>query len=179
MKRTSVLTHTIRQTQIPVLQDVCVTNTTSVKMRPHKNCFSFYIRKNTTCLSGGLLRIGQVFSVSCKIMYQWVMTNCLYMQDIFCWIIDYCTLVISNGQNWRDTPKYRLAFRTVSRAGQFSVTSPTLNRVPQTVSVMKLGIGNRIVFFVNIANAIRGGTQRRKGLKCYGTKEIEADVRED
>jgi len=84
MKPPFVVTHTIRQTQIPVLQDVCVTNTISVKMCPHKNCFSFYIRKNTTCLSGGLLRISQVFSVSCKIMYQWVTINCRYMKDIFC-----------------------------------------------------------------------------------------------
>jgi len=165
MKRPFVVTHTIRQTQIRVSQDVCVTNTTSVKMCPHKNCFALYIRKNTTCLSGGLLRISQVFSVSYKMMYQRVTINCRYMKDILL----NGRLLYSRDlkrQNSPDTPKYRLAFRTVSRAGQFSVTRPTLNRVPQTVGVMKLGIGNRIVFFVNIANAIRGGTQRRKGLKC-------------
>jgi hypothetical protein len=58
-KRQFIVTHTIRQTEIPALMDSCVTNTPSVKMLcPQKN-ISFYFRKNIICLSVGQLRIGE------------------------------------------------------------------------------------------------------------------------
>ena len=39
--------------------------------------------KNVTCLSAGILWIGHVFSVGCKIVYRWVMTNCCFMSDLY------------------------------------------------------------------------------------------------
>ena len=80
MKQQFVATHTICQTEIPTLIDSCVTNTTSVKMLcPQKNCLSSHYHKNITCLRVGHLMICQVFSVSCKTVYRWVMTNCCFM----------------------------------------------------------------------------------------------------
>ena len=38
---------------------------------PTKNCLPLHFPKNVTCLSVGLLRVSQVFSVS-TIVYQWV-----------------------------------------------------------------------------------------------------------
>jgi hypothetical protein len=62
MKQQFVVTHTIRQTEIPALLDRWVTNTPSVKMPcPQKNCLTFYFHKNITCLNVGLLKLGQVF----------------------------------------------------------------------------------------------------------------------
>jgi hypothetical protein len=62
MKRQFVVSHTTRQTEIPALIDSCVTNTPFVKMLcPQGSGLSLYFRKNITCLSVGLLRIGQVF----------------------------------------------------------------------------------------------------------------------
>jgi hypothetical protein len=62
IKRRFVVTHTVRQTDIPALLDSCVTNTPSVKMLcSQTNCLSLHIRKDTMCLSVGLLRIGRVF----------------------------------------------------------------------------------------------------------------------
>jgi hypothetical protein len=62
-----------------MLLDSWVTNTSSVKVLcPQKYCFPVYFHKNLTCLSVNLLMICKVFSVSCKIVYQWVMTNCLF-----------------------------------------------------------------------------------------------------
>jgi hypothetical protein len=85
MKRPFVVTHTIRPIEIPALLDSWVTDTPSVKMLfPHTNSLSFYFRKSITCLSCGLLRIGQVFTVSRKTVYRRVTTNCRYMKDIFC-----------------------------------------------------------------------------------------------
>ena len=52
-----------------------------------QNCFS-YFGKNITCLHAGLLRIGQVFSVSWKTVYRRVMTiaiscaKCLLLVDL-------------------------------------------------------------------------------------------------
>ena len=45
-------------------------------------CFSLYSRKNITCLSVGLLMICKNVSVSCKIVYRWVTTNCHFMSDV-------------------------------------------------------------------------------------------------
>ena len=67
-KRQFVVTHTIRQTKIPALLDSCVTNTSSVMCPQKNNCLSLYFCKNITCLSVGLLRIGQVF-VSVKLLF--------------------------------------------------------------------------------------------------------------
>jgi hypothetical protein len=41
-----------------------------------------YIRKNVTRLSVGPLMMCQVFSVSYKIVYRWVATNCCFMNYI-------------------------------------------------------------------------------------------------
>ena len=83
MKRQFVVTHTIRQTEIPTLLDSWVTNTPSVKILcRQKNFLSLYFRKNITCLIIGLLRIGQDFSVSCNTVYRWGRTNCCFMSDI-------------------------------------------------------------------------------------------------
>jgi hypothetical protein len=49
---------------------------------PQTNCFSLYFRKNTTCLSVGLLRICQVFSVSCKTVCRWLRSNCCLTSDV-------------------------------------------------------------------------------------------------
>jgi len=50
-----------------LFMDSSVTNTIPVKiLRQKKNIFSLYYRKNITCLSVGLLSIGQVFRVSCE-----------------------------------------------------------------------------------------------------------------
>ena len=59
MKQQFVVTHTIRQTEIPALVDSCLTNTSSVTMLSKKK--SLYFCKNITFLSVGLLMICQVF----------------------------------------------------------------------------------------------------------------------
>jgi hypothetical protein len=66
MKQQFIVTHTICKTAIPALLDSWVTNTLLSKYHVHKDCFTLYFRKNVTCLSVGLLRICQVFSVFCK-----------------------------------------------------------------------------------------------------------------
>ena len=43
---------------------------------------SFAYIKKKTCLNVGLLRSCQVFSVSCKIVYGGVKTNCCFMSDM-------------------------------------------------------------------------------------------------
>ena len=55
MKQQFVVTHTIRQTEIPALLDSWVANTPSFKiLYPRNNCL-LYFRKNMTCLNvGGL-----------------------------------------------------------------------------------------------------------------------------
>ena len=72
VKQQSVVTHTISQSEVSVL-DSAVTNSHAVKILYHnKNCLSLYYRKNMTCLNVGLLRICQAFYVSCKNVYRWV-----------------------------------------------------------------------------------------------------------
>jgi hypothetical protein len=66
MKWQFIVMHTIRRIQISTLLDSWVTNTSSVKMLyPQKHCLSLYFRRNLTCLSVGLLMIGQAFPISC------------------------------------------------------------------------------------------------------------------
>jgi hypothetical protein len=82
IKRHFVVTHTICQTEILHLHS-SVTNTSSIKLLcPQKHCLMFYFHKNITCWSVGLLRISQVLSVCCKIVYWWVTKNCCFMSDI-------------------------------------------------------------------------------------------------
>ena len=58
-------------------------HTTNFKMfSPQKYYSCLYFRKNLKYLIAGLLRIVQVFAVSCKTVYLWVMTNCSFMRDI-------------------------------------------------------------------------------------------------
>jgi len=47
-----------------------------------KHCFSLYFLKNITCWSAGLLRIYQVYSISCKSVYRWVTKYCCFMSDV-------------------------------------------------------------------------------------------------
>ena len=78
-----VVTHTLRQTDIPTSLHSWVTNTPSVKMLcQQQNCLSLHFHKNITCFSVGLLRISQVFSVCCKIVCRWVMTHCCFKGNI-------------------------------------------------------------------------------------------------
>jgi hypothetical protein len=54
---------------------------TNATLPPKKRlllCFS----ENITCLHGGLLRICQVFSLSCKTVYRCVMTYCCFMFNV-------------------------------------------------------------------------------------------------
>jgi len=73
VKQQFLVTHTIRQTKIGLrthlLSKCCVHSKTAC-------------RKSITCLSVGLLQIGQTFSVSCKTVYRWFTTNCCFMSDI-------------------------------------------------------------------------------------------------
>jgi hypothetical protein len=51
-------------------------------------CQHFVSKKEIACVytvvSFGLMRMGQVFSVSCKLVYGWVRTNCCFMSDTGC-----------------------------------------------------------------------------------------------
>jgi hypothetical protein len=82
MKQQFAVTHTIRQTEIPAsLLDSWFTNMPSVKMLcPQKHMCPYTFIK--TCLCSDLLRIGQVSSISCKIVCGWITTNCSFMGDI-------------------------------------------------------------------------------------------------
>lgn len=61
-----IATHTIHQTDIPTLLDSWVTTHLLSKHCDHKKiCFSSYFYKKIICFCVGLLRIFQVFSVSC------------------------------------------------------------------------------------------------------------------
>jgi hypothetical protein len=63
MERRSVLTHTIRQTEIPALLGSWLKNTPSVKMLcPQKSYLSLYLIKNVSCICVSLLTIGLVLS---------------------------------------------------------------------------------------------------------------------
>ena len=74
-----VVTHTNHQTEIPALLDSWVTQ----NVVPTKDkCLSLHFRRNVTCLSAGLLRIGQVSSISCNTVHRWVTTNCCFMSDL-------------------------------------------------------------------------------------------------
>jgi hypothetical protein len=44
---------------------------------------SLYFCTNITCLNVGLLMIGQIFYVYCKIVHRWVTTDCCFMRDMF------------------------------------------------------------------------------------------------
>ena len=86
LKQQCVVVRTVHCSEIPTSLDRWVTNTPSDKMLcPQENCLSLYFHKNITCLSVSLLRIGQVFSVFCKTLYQWVMTCCCFMSDVIFW----------------------------------------------------------------------------------------------
>jgi hypothetical protein len=51
------------------------------KCCPQTNCLSLHFCKNITCLSAWLLSIGQIFSLSCQIVCQWIMKNCRFMSN--------------------------------------------------------------------------------------------------
>jgi hypothetical protein len=74
-KQQFVLTHTIRQSEIPALLDSWITNTSSVKMLPPQKIAWSYIRKNVTCVNFGQWKVGQGFPVSCKFVDRWFATS--------------------------------------------------------------------------------------------------------
>ena len=77
-----VITHKIDHTEIHALLDIRVANTPFIKMLcPQKNCLS-YLHKNITCLSVGMLRIGQVVCISCKIECRCFLKDCYFMSNI-------------------------------------------------------------------------------------------------
>jgi len=62
VKQQFVVSHTIRQNEIPALPDSWATSTSSAKMLyPQKHSFYLYFRKHITCLSLDLLKNCQVF----------------------------------------------------------------------------------------------------------------------
>jgi hypothetical protein len=82
MKQQFSVTRTIRQSEITALLDGWVRNTPSVKMLcPQTSHLPLYFRTNITCLSGGRLRIGQVFSVACNTVYRWLATTYCFISD--------------------------------------------------------------------------------------------------
>ena len=75
MKRSFVVTHTIRQSEITAMLDCPVTNAPSVKtLYPQKNCSFSYFRKNIVCLSVGLLAEVK-FSASYNTVFRRIMTG--------------------------------------------------------------------------------------------------------
>ena len=83
MKLQCVINCTTCQTEIPTLQDTWIKKTHLLsKCCDNKKLLLPRFCDNITCLSVGLLRICQVFSVSCKIVYWWITTNCCFMNDI-------------------------------------------------------------------------------------------------
>jgi len=84
MKLQFVIVHTISQnwdsfiTRQMGYQHTLCQNAVSTKYR-----MSLHFCKNITCSGVGLLKIGQVFFVSCKIVYLWVMTNCFFRSTTF------------------------------------------------------------------------------------------------
>jgi hypothetical protein len=79
-----IVTHTIRQNDVPVLLASWVKKHLLSKCRAHKRkMFVLVFCKNVTCLNVGLLIIGQVFfSVHCKIVHRWIATDCCFMSDM-------------------------------------------------------------------------------------------------
>ena len=78
MKQQFVINHTI-----PALLGSCVKNTTSGKILcPQESSLFLYFRQNKRGSNFGLLRIYEVFYVSCKTVYRWVTTNCCFISDI-------------------------------------------------------------------------------------------------
>lgn len=63
MQRPFAVTHTVRQTDIPASLDNWVTNPPSVHMLCPQNIACL----NMTCLSVGLLRIGEIFFSPCRL----------------------------------------------------------------------------------------------------------------
>jgi hypothetical protein len=83
MTQQFVVTHTSAQIEIDTLLNSWVTNTPSVKMVCQKRKASPYIfTKTQRAYVLILLRICQVFSLSCKIVYWWVMKNYCFMSVI-------------------------------------------------------------------------------------------------
>jgi hypothetical protein len=77
MEQQFVISRTVCQTEICTLLNSWVINTPSKKMLCLiKNSLSLYFHNTITCLSVGVLKIGQVYSVTCKFLYRWVTRNC-------------------------------------------------------------------------------------------------------
>jgi len=83
LKRQFIVTHTV-QTETSVFLDSWVTDTSSVTILcPQRSRLSLYFLKNIARFMVCPLRIGQVSSISCKIVYWGVMTYCSIIILIF------------------------------------------------------------------------------------------------
>lgn len=120
------VTHIIRQTEIPTLLGSWFINTPSVKILcPQKILLSLYFRKNIS-LSDGLLRIGQVSSLSCKISYGWITTNCCFMSCIIykLWSVEtLCQIFPSKFNTLCKVKKYKFLFSFFGVGCQFVLDS--------------------------------------------------------
>jgi len=82
MKRQFVATNTVHRTVFVALLGSSVKTHLLPKFCVHKKLLLLiFFCKNIACFNFGLLRIGQVFYFSCKIVYQWVMRNCCFLND--------------------------------------------------------------------------------------------------
>ena len=108
MKQQFVVTHTLRPTEIPTItMQFSYKHTFCQNVVPTAKLLSLLFPENVTCLSVCMPRNGPVFSVSCKIEYQWVTTNCCFVSDMI-----HCdrsqkmpVIVAPASHNSRDTPE--------------------------------------------------------------------------
>ena len=82
MKWQFVLTNTTCQTEILALLGTELQTHLLSKSHIHKKNYFLCFHKNMTCLNAVLLRMCQIFSVSCKIVCLWVTTNCCFMSSV-------------------------------------------------------------------------------------------------
>jgi hypothetical protein len=79
-KQQYVVTHTIRQTEVPACQ---ASNTPSVKIfYPQKNTSYIFAKKKTDVLKCSPIKNLSSFCVSCKSVYWWVTINRYFISDM-------------------------------------------------------------------------------------------------
>jgi hypothetical protein len=69
MKQQYGITHAIRQNEISFITRSWIINTASLRMLCPQNLFALFSRKNIAYLTVGGLRIGQCYSLFCRILY--------------------------------------------------------------------------------------------------------------
>jgi len=97
MKRQCVIIHTVRQSEGVHYTRHLGSNTLSVKTLYPQN---IPFRTNITGLSVCLLRIGQLFTEFCQIVYHWVTTNRIVMNDVIFRIYEVVYIMHFTGQGW-------------------------------------------------------------------------------